>query len=174
MGTEKKFNYSIDDTPLIADIQQVKSSLRVELVSRTELEPLWDKIVKEYHYLGHEKIIGPRVKYIVWLGERLVSAISFNQAAYKIDVRDQYIEWSDEEKNKNLSHILNNNRFLVLPWVNIKNLASHIMSLTIRRLKADWLQMYNKEPYLLETFIDQRKYKGTCYRACLLYTSPSP
>lgn len=165
MEEKNKFNYSIDDTPLVADIQQVKSSLRIELVSRTELEPLWDQLVKDYHYLGYKKTIGPRVKYIIWLGERLVSAISFNQAAYKIGVRDQFIEWNDDEKKKNLSHLLNNNRFLILPWVNIKNLASHIMSLTIRRLKADWLQMYNKEPYLLETFVDQGRYTGTCYRA---------
>jgi SRSO17 transposase len=160
-----KFTCNIDDTPLVADIHQVKSCLRIDLVSRTELEPLWDQLVKAYHYLGHEKTIGPRAKYLIWLGDHPISAISFNQAAYKIGARDKFIDWNDEEKKKNLAHLLNNNRFLILPWVNIKNLASHILALSIRRLKADWVQMYNKEPYLLETFVDQEKYTGTCYRA---------
>lgn len=161
----KCLTYNMDDTPLVAEIHQVKSSLRIELVSRTELEPLWDQLVKAYHYLGHEKTIGPRVKYLIWLGNRPVSAISFNQAAYKIGVRDKFIDWNDDEKKKHLAHLLNNNRFLILPWVNIKNLASHIMALSIRRLKTDWFQFYGKEPYLLETFVDQEKYAGTCYRA---------
>lgn len=157
--------YSIDDTRLAVEIHQIKSSLHIELVSRTELEPLWDQLVKDHHYLGYEKTIGPRVKYIIWLNERPISAISFNQAAYKIGVRDQFIDWNDEEKKNNLSHVLNNNRFLILPWVHIKNLASHILALSIRRLKVDWVQMYNKKPYILETFVDQEKYPGTCYRA---------
>ncbi|MBE3044761.1 DUF4338 domain-containing protein, partial [Candidatus Bathyarchaeota archaeon] len=72
---------------------------------------LWDQIVKDFHYLGHVKTIGPRVKYLIWLGERPVSAISFNQAAYKIGVRDKFIDWNDDEKKKNLAHLLNNNRY---------------------------------------------------------------
>lgn len=165
MAAKKKWNYSIDDTPFVAEIHQVKSSLRIELVSRTALEPLWDQLVKEYHYLGYGKTIGPRVKYIIWLDERPLSAISFNQAAYRLGVRDHFIDWNDEEKKENLAHILNNNRFLILPWVHIKNLASHILALSIRRLKVDWFRMYNKEPYILETFVDQENYRGTCYQA---------
>lgn len=165
MKIQKKFNYYVDDTPLVTDIQLVKSSLKIELVSRTELESLWNQLVKDFHYLGYKKTIGPRVKYLIWLGERPVCAISFNQAVYKIGVRDRFIDWNDDEKKKNLAHLLNNNRFLILPWVNIKNLASHIMALAIRRLKVDWLKIYNKEPYILETFVDQEKYNGTSYRA---------
>ena len=165
MKAAKKFNFVIDDTQIVTEIHQVKSLLRVELVSRTELESLWDQLVKDYHYLGYEKTIGPRIKYIIWLEGRPVSAISFNQAAYKLGVRDRFIDWSDEEKKKNLTHLLNNNRFLILPWVHIKNLASHILALSIRRLKVDWFQMYNKAPYVLETFVDQGKYRGTCYQA---------
>lgn len=165
MKDKTKFKYSIDDTPCVADIHQIKSQLQIELVSRTELEPLWDQLVSDYHYLGHGKTIGPRVKYIIWLDGRPVSAISFNQAAYKLGVRDECINWNQEEKKKNLAHVLNNNRFLILPWVTIKNLASHILSLSIRRLKVDWFHMYKKEPYLLETFVDQEKYRGTCYKA---------
>ena len=160
-----KFKYNVDDTPFVAEIHQIKSLLKIELVSRTELEPLWDQLVKNYHYLGHGKTIGPRIKYIIWLDGRPVSAISFNQAAYKLAVRDEFIGWSEDERKANLAHVLNNNRFLILPWVSIKNLASHILSWSIRRLKVDWFHMYNKEPFVLETFVDQEKYRGTCYKA---------
>ena len=150
---------------MVAEMHQIKSGLKMELVSRSEFEPLWDQLVKDYHYLGHAKTIGPRVKYIIGLDGRPISAISFNQAAYKLGVRDEFIGWSDGERKENLAHVLNNNRFLILPWVNIKNLASYILALAIRRLKWDWFQMYNKEPYVIETFVDKEKYRGTCYRA---------
>lgn len=156
---------SIDDTPLVENILKIKSALRIELVNRTELEAFWNQLVKSYHYLGYNKTIGPRVKYLVWFNERPIGAISYNQAAYKLGVRDIFIDWSQEERKKNLPHVLNNNRFLILPWIHVKNLASHIISLSIKQLKHDWPLIYGVEPYLLETFVDQEKYKGTCYRA---------
>ncbi|HVI41545.1 MAG TPA: IS701 family transposase, partial [Anaerovoracaceae bacterium] len=132
---------------------------------RTEMEALWDRLVKVYHYLGYNKTIGPRVKYLVWFNERPIAAISYNQAAYKLGVRDAFIDWNEEERKTSLPHVLNNNRFLILPWVHVKNLASHIIALSIKHLKHDWLLLYGVEPYFLETFVDQDKYKGTCYRA---------
>ena len=165
MRVENKLDITVDNNALDAEIQQIKSLLKIELVSRTALEPLWDRLVKDYHYLGHEKTIGPRVKYIIWLGERPVSAISFNQASYRLGVRDKFIDWSDAEKKNSLVHVLNNNRFLILPWVKIKNMASYIMALSIRQLKVDWLEIYKIEPYLIETFVDKEKYIGTCYQA---------
>jgi len=157
--------YNIDDTPIIADIHQVKSSLTIEQVSRGEYEPLWDHLVKSYHYLGHQKIIGPRVKYLIWLNERPVSAISFNQAAYKMAARDRFMDWKDAERKKNLGHVLNNNRFLILPWIHIKNLASYVLGLSIRHLQTDWPAIYNIKPYVLETLVDQNLYTGTSYQA---------
>jgi len=164
METQNKI-YNIDDTPLEATIQEVISLLRIELVTCTELEVLWNQLVKEYHYLGYEKMIGPRVKYLVWLDKRVIAAISYNQAAYKLKARDFFIDWSEDEKKRYLPNVLNNNRFLILPWVHIKNLASHIISLSIRHLKRDWPKIYQKIPYLIETFVDIEKYDGTCYRA---------
>ena len=159
MKAAKKFNFVIDDTQIVTEIHQVKSLLRVELVSRTELESLWDQLVKDYHYLGYEKTIGPRIKYIIWLEGRPVSAISFNQAAYKLGVRDRFIDWSDEEKKKNLTHLLNNNRFLILPWVHIKNLASHILALSIRRLKVGNYSAYQ----LIDSRIKLDNHFRFCY-----------
>ncbi len=156
---------SIDDTPLVEGILKIRSALKIELVSRTELEALWDQLVKAYHYLGYNKTIGPRVKYLVWFNERPIAAISYTQASYKLGVRDSFLDWSEEERKQYLPHVLNNNRFLILPWVHVKNLASHIIALSIKHLKHDWPIIYRKDPYLLETFVDQDQYKGTCYRA---------
>ncbi|MBE3101282.1 MAG: IS701 family transposase [Firmicutes bacterium] len=157
--------HSIDDTPLVEEILNIIPFLKIELVSRTELEALWNQLVKAYHYLGYNKMIGPRVKYLVWFNKRPIAAISYNQASYRLGVRDTFINWSIEERKQSLPHILNNNRFLILPWVHVKNLASHIIALSIKHLKHDWPLLYQIEPYMLETFVDQGLYKGTCYRA---------
>ena len=155
----------IDDTPILEGILEIKSALKIELVSRTEREALWNQLVKLYHYLGYNKTIGPRVKYLVWFNDRPIAAISYTQAAYKLGVRDTFIGWSEEERKRYLSHVLNNNRFLILPWVHVKNLASHVIALSIKHLKRDWPLLYRTEPYILETFVDRDLYKGTCYMA---------
>lgn len=157
--------YSIDDTPLVEEIHKILPFLKIEQVSRTEMEALWDQLVKTYHYLGHNKTIGPRVKYLVWFNERPIAAISYNQASYKLGVRDSFINWNEEERKQYLPHVLNNNRFLILPWVHVKNLASHIIAVSIKHLKHDWPLLYQVEPYMLETFVDHSQYKGTCYLA---------
>ncbi len=157
--------HSIDDTPLVEETLKIIPFLKIELVSRTELEALWNQLVKAYHYLGYNKMIGPRVKYLVWFNKRPIAAISYNQASYRLGVRDTFINWSIEERKQSLPHILNNNRFLILRWVHVKNLASHIIALSIKHLKHDWPLLYQIEPYMLETFVDQGLYKGTCYRA---------
>src|SRR5680860_940915 len=156
---------SIDDTPFVEEIHEIKSALVIKLVSRTEWEGLWNHLVKSYHYLGYNSMIGPRVKYLVWFKERPIAAISYSQASYWLGMRDTFIGWSEEERKRNLQHVLNNNRFLICPWVHVKNLASHIIALSIKRLKHDWPILYRKEPYLLETFVDRTHYKGTCYKA---------
>lgn len=163
--TPKNVIPSIDDTPFIEEIFEIKSALKLELVSRTEHEALWNQLVKSYHYLGYNKTIGPRVKYLVWFKERPIAAISFTQASYKLGMRDTFIGWSEDERKRYLPHVLNNNRFLICPWVHVKNLASHIIALSIKHLKHDWPILYRTEPYILETFVDRTKYKGTCYRA---------
>lgn len=163
--THKNVVPSIDDTPFVEEILNIKSALRIELVSRTEQEALWNQLVKLYHYLGYNKMIGPRVKYLVWFNDRPIAALSYTQAAYKLGVRDTFIGWSEEERKRFLPHVLNNNRFLILPWVQVKNLASHLISLSIKYLKQDWPHLYGTEPYILETFVDCDRYKGTCYRA---------
>lgn len=157
--------FNIDDTVIEKNIQDVIPNLRFERVLEKSREEIWNHLVKTYHYLGYERTIGPRIKYIIFLKQRPVAAISFCQAALKIGVRDDFIGWDEEQRKNYLKYILNNNRFLILPWVKVKNLASHILSETIRRVKNDWLKVYLRKPLLLETFVDKEKYKGTCYKA---------
>lgn len=156
---------------LLLDLSPVTGSvgcylpLEITIVNNGELEPIWDHMVRKYHYLGYENMIGPRIKYLVTHNGRSLAAISYNRASLKIGVRDSYIGYDEEGKKLFLKYIVNNNRFLILPWVKIKNLASHLLSQTLKMLKNDWFQMYGTRPLLIETFVDSAKYKGTCYKA---------
>jgi len=134
-------------------------------VNHSSLEDIWDYMVRMYHYLGYQKIIGPRIKYLVLLESRPIAALSYNQASLSLGVREEYVGWDQKQKQEQLPHILNNNRFLILPWVKVKNLASHLLSQTLKMLKKDWLSKYGYEPYMVETFVDLNRNKGICYRA---------
>lgn len=167
MPMEKSANkttFVFDKTPIDCKLKELQP-LRFVLVSKTPLEPVWDYAVSEHHYLGYGMMIGPRLKYMVFSGHKFLAALSFNQAAYKVGSRDSYIGWSDEERMVFLPLLVNNNRFLVLPWVDVKNLASHVLSQSIKLLRKDWPAAYGKEPILVETFVDAVRYKGTCYKA---------
>jgi len=137
----------------------------LELVSGSELEPVWDDLVKQYHYLGYQKLFGHRLKYLVRIGDHPVAALSFSAAALKVGVRDWFIGWSEDQKKIHLDRIANNSRFLILPWVQVPHLASHVLSLTIRRLPRDWEQQFHQSLWLLETFVDPSRFKGTSYKA---------
>ncbi|MEW5920586.1 MAG: transposase [Bacillota bacterium] len=139
--------------------------LEIIIVNKTELEPLWDYMVRNYHYLSYEKMIGPRIKYLVRYKGTPIAALSYNRASFKVAVRDAYIGWNPQQKKFCLKHVVNNNRFLILPWVKVKNLASYLLSRTLKMLQSDWLKHFGVEPHLVETFVDAGKYRGTCYRA---------
>jgi SRSO17 transposase len=139
--------------------------VRLELVSGSDWEPLWDDLVKEYHYLGYQRLFGHRLKYLAFLGGHPVAALSWSAAAWKVGTRDLFIGWSEDQKRTYLDRVANNSRFLILPWVRIPHLASHVLSLNIRRLPKDWEQEFHQSLWLLETFVDPSRYQGTSYRA---------
>jgi SRSO17 transposase len=134
-------------------------------VDETKWESYWDKLVNKYHYLGYDWQFGGRVKYLVTMGERIVGAVGFCSAVYKLGPRDRYIGLSDEARASLLPHMVNNNRFLILPFVKIRNLASHVLSISLKRLVVDWQKQYGVEPYMVETFVDCKRYRGTSYQA---------
>lgn len=157
-------DFCLDSRPL-SGILRDYLPLEITIVNKTELEPLWDYMVRKYHYLGYETMIGPRIKYLIRYQGIPIAALSYNRAALGVGVRDAYIGWKPQQKKVLLQHVVNNNRFLILPWIKVKNLASHLLSRTLKTLKHDWHKLFGVEPYLVETFVDIDKYKGTCYQA---------
>lgn len=139
--------------------------LSITIVNKSDLEPLWDHMVSKYHYLGYDNMIGPRIKYLVTYNGMPVAALSYNRASLKVGVRDSYLGYDENGKKVFLKHIVNNNRFLILPWIKIQNLASNLLSQTLKMLKNDWFRMYGVQPLVVETFVDCNLYKGTCYKA---------
>jgi len=139
--------------------------IRVDLVNTKEAEALWDQLVREHHYLGYRKMFGPRVKHLVYAEDTVVGAISYNRAVLKVAARDGFIGWDADLKHTHLHKIVCQNRFLILPWVKVKNLASHALATSIARLKKDWQMLYEITPFLVETFVDMQRFRGTCYKA---------
>ncbi len=153
--------------PSLYLIGSVKSlpPVTMELVSESELEPVWDYYVKRFHYLGYQKLLGHRLKYLALIEDHPVAALSWSAPALKISDRDRFIGWSEDQRKTHLDRIANNSRFLILPWVNVGNLASHVLSLNIRRLVKDWEQRFGKKLWLLETYVNPSRYKGSSYKA---------
>ena len=139
--------------------------IAVELVSGSDLEPLWDQLVRDYHYLGYQRLLGHGLKYLAFINERSVAALSWSAPALKLAARDCFIGWSAEQRKRHLNQVVGNSRFLVMPWVRIPNMASHVLAQNIARLPLDWQRQFNHRLLLLETFVDGRFFKGTCYKA---------
>lgn len=126
---------------------------------------LWNYLIHNYHYLGLIKPVGEYLRYIAFIDDQVVACLLWASAAWKIKARDQTIGWSEAVKRKNLCMVANNSRFLILPWINVKCLASKILSLCLKRLSNDWMNHYAHPIYLAETFVDNTRFKGTCYKA---------
>jgi hypothetical protein len=132
----------------------------------TAEERLFNCLVAEYHYLGMRSTVGRNIKYVVRSGAgRVLACLLFGSAAWKTRGRDGFIGWDTSVRQRNLQCVTNNTRFLVLPWVRVRCLASRVLSLVARRINTDWLAKYGHQLYLLETFVDTARFRGTCYRA---------
>jgi hypothetical protein len=139
--------------------------INLKQVRRTPIEKLFNSLISEYHYLGYTQPVGEHLKYIAFSNDRPIACLAWSSAPWYIGCRDRFIGWSSEVRQKNLSLIINNTRFLVLPWVEVSHLASHLLALNRRRLSQDWQRIYNHRVYLLETFVDTERFQGTCYKA---------
>jgi len=154
----------VDTTPISCNISEL-GPVQVKMVRHTDLEPIYDSLVDQYHYLGYVQIVGNHLKYMAFAGDIPVACIGWGSAAWAVESREEFIGWTKPVKNKNLHFVMNNTRYLVLPWVVVKCLASKVLSLNIKRISADWLKIYHYPLYMLETFVQQNKFKGTCYKA---------
>jgi len=141
------------------------SFLVVSGTGDVERERLWNEYVERYHYLGYGVPLGPHIKYFVTVAGEPMACLSFAGAAWRVEARDRWIGWNGEQRERNLRYIVNNTRFVIFPWVQVRNVASRLLTLAAKRIGADWHRLYAYEPWLLETFVDAERYAGTCYRA---------
>jgi hypothetical protein len=133
---------------------------------RTEDAQLFNTFVSRYHYLGLRNTVGANLKYLVRDRHgRPLAGMLFGSAAWKTAARDTFIGWDDRARRRHLPLLTNNTRFIILPWVRVDHLASHVLARVLRRLGADWLAKYGYRPQLVETFVDRLRFRGTCYRA---------
>lgn len=157
-------DYPIDSSELVGTVAEF-GSLTIKMVRRTPDEGVWDFLVDRHHYLGTPWIVGSYLKYLAYLDGRLVACLGWGSAAWKVAERDRTIGWDRPTREANLHKVVNNVRFLILPWIKIRHLASKVLAVNARCLQADWQAFYNQRIYLLETFVDTTRFKGTCYRA---------
>jgi len=155
---------SWETSPLCATVDQIQP-IPLVLVYQTSLEALWDDLVRQYHYLGYRKMLGARLKYMALYNKRPIACIGFSSAMLKVEVRDRFIGWTEEQKGQYLPHVANNSRFLILPGVKVKNLASHLLARALKQAAFDWQRLYGCELWLVETFVDPAHFRGTCYKA---------
>jgi hypothetical protein len=154
----------IDTAPIEVKLQEIQP-LEFEQVRRTGDEPLFNSLMEKHHYLGYEQPVGEHLKYLVWAQGRPIACAAWSSAPRHLGSRDRYIGWSGEARRRNIRFIAYNTRFLILPWVRVKHLASHILGRMAMRISDDWCRMYGHPIYFLETFVDPDRFRGTCYRA---------
>jgi hypothetical protein len=126
---------------------------------------LWNEFIDRYHYLGHQTLPGAQLRYFVLAQGEITACLGFGASAWKVAPRDSYIGWSIEQREQNLHLVINNARFLILPWIKSYNLGSRILSLVHRCIASDWERMYNYRPVMLETFVEKHRFSGTVYKA---------
>jgi hypothetical protein len=142
--------------------------LELRVVKRGRESRLWTELIERYHYLAYRVPVGANLRYIVRSRrseEQVLACLLWSSAAWKMAPRDQWIGWNQEQRQQNLQLVVNNSRFLIPPWVHVRGLASKILSRCARQLPDDWELLYGYRPLLLETLVDARRFRGTCYRA---------
>jgi len=153
------------DAPLRADGPRALGTLQLQRVSHRPESQLHNEYIDRYHYLGYQPLPGAQLRYFVRAGGRLVALLSFGAAAWKTQPRDHYIGWTPAQRQEHLHRVVNNARFLILPWIECRNLASSILARAARQIAADWQLQYGYRPLLLETFVEQERFRGTAYQA---------
>ena len=154
------------DEPIEDDLSTLRALHITCLTSGSEQDRLFRCLLSSYHYLGYKNTVGENMKYLVYSQDgRPLACVLFGAPAWKSASRDSFIGWSPQVRARNLRYVTNNTRFLVLPWVKVPHLASHLLSRIARRVSADWMAKYGHPLYCLETFVQRSRYRGVCYRA---------
>ncbi len=162
--TGKEQELSIDTAVVECSLKEL-GEIRFTLVSGGPREAVWNKLVREHHYLGHQRMFGRRLKYLAYAQERPIGAFGFKSASIRLEARDCFIGWSEQQRKKYLKHIVNNSRFLIPKWIKVPNLASHLLGRAVKLVKADWYQRFGLKVLLLESFVNPLYFKGISYQA---------
>jgi hypothetical protein len=156
----------VDQSPIHVSLKAL-GPLVLRQVRRTEQEGLFNGLVETFHYLGYTQPVGEHLKYLVWAQalRRPVACFALSSAPRHLGPRDRYIGWSAEARKRNIRFVAYNSRYLILPWVRVPHLASHLLGWVAREVSGEWEQAYGHPVYFLETFVDPARFRGTCYRA---------
>ena len=154
----------VDQSPMQVSLAQL-GALELRQVRRTPEEAIFNSLVQQHHYLGYTQPVGEHLKYLVFAQGRPVACLAWSSSPRHLGSRDRFIGWSKEARLANISSLAYNTRFLILPWVKVPHLASHILARMARTLSADWNALYAHPIYFLETFIEPERFRATCYKA---------
>ena len=155
------------DEPLQVSLSEIQP-IRIRRVELPAEHQLWRELVGRHHYLGYRTAYGASVRYLIetaFKQPRILGCLQFSSPAWQMKDRDAWIGWDDATRKQNLPRLINNSRFLILPWVRIQNLASHVLALALRTVVQDWETLYGSRPWLAETLVDSQRFSGHCYRA---------
>jgi hypothetical protein len=156
--------FDFQPTPLTSALSDL-TPIELRQVRRSPEEKLFNTLIQQYHYLGYSQPVGEHLKYLAYAKGRVIACFAFSSAPYAIDHRDTFIGWSVEARECNRHLLAYNTRFLILPWVRVPHLASHLLGRISRAISEDWQKIYNHPLLWLETFIDTERFTGTCYKA---------
>jgi hypothetical protein len=146
-------------------LREFRDDLSIQIVRDSEELDLYRGLVGTYHYLGYQQATGAQLKYLVYWQDRPIGCLSFGTAAWKIGPRDQFIGWSAESRRRNLPWVINNDRFVIFPWVQITCLASFLLAKVVRQLRGDWQRVYGYDVALAESFVEKERFAGCAYAA---------
>jgi len=163
-GNKDFSQLALDMEPISISGKLSSFDITLTIAQNESQQAVWRSLVKSYHYQGYKRMVGHSLKYTAYIKGTPIACLGWGSAAWSIFARDSYIGWDKDTKNRNLSHIANNIRFLILPGIDIKYLASHLLAKNIDRIASDWKDKYGVPLYLLETFVEGR-FSGTSYRA---------
>lgn len=164
LDRKKPAPVALDSTPLEAKLSELQP-LELRQVRRTPEERLVNAMIQEHHYLGYKQPVGEHLKYLVLSRGRPIACLAWCSAPLQLGPRDRFIGWSKAARQRNLRFLAYNTRFLILPWVTVPHLASHILGRMAKQLPMDWQKLYGHTVYFLETFTDPSRFRGTCYLA---------
>ena len=151
---------------IFTKLKELSPILLIRVETR-EQRQLWYEYVDRYHYLGYQLPFGAQLRYFIKSDatDDILGCFQFSSPAWKMAPRDRWIGWTDEQRKVNLQKVINNSRFLIFPWVEVKNLASSALALAAKTVPDDWQRCYGYRPVLMETLVDRKRFKGTCYKA---------